>query len=153
MRHGRNPASDELARLMTGNDAGVEGTQAMCMVHPSTIPTDKSITYTSVICDFCPLKTEQHRCRSVVCSDKLPYSSDSAALAANLVESKILCNSTISQQKASFMTVDISNFFLLSVMHDPEFMKIHQNDIPSDIYESYNSNSDMDMITDLFILK
>ena len=64
--------------------------------------------------------------------------------AANLVESKILFNSTISQPKARFMTIDIRIFFLSLVMHDPEYMKIHQNDIPGDIHECYISPSYMD---------
>ncbi len=96
------------------------------------------------MCDFRPLKAEHHRCRLVVGGDKLPYASNSAVPAANLVESKILFNSTISQPKARFMTVDISNFFLSSIMHDLEFMKIHQNDIPSNIHERYDSTSYMD---------
>ena len=117
-------ASNEFGRLMTGNKHGVEGTEAMCVIHPSDIPTNKAITYATVVCDHRPLKTEQYRCRLVVGGDKLPYASDSAAPAANLVESKILFNSTISQPTAKFMTIDISNFFLSSLMHEPEFMKM-----------------------------
>ena len=42
------------------------------------------------------------------------------------------------------MTIDISNFFLLSHMTIPEFMKIHRNDIPQDIHTRYNSTNYMD---------
>ena len=50
-----------------------------------------------MVCDHRPLKTEKYRCRLVVGGDKLPYDDDSTALAANLLETKLLSNSTISQ--------------------------------------------------------
>ena len=75
----------------------------------------------------------------MVGGDKLPYASDSAAPAANLIESKIVFNSVISTKGAKFMTIDISNFFLSSHMQYPEYMKIHQDDIPQDILEQYQA--------------
>ena len=133
-------ASNEFGRLMNGNRAGVLGTQAMTMVHPSTISQDQAITYASMVCDYRPLKIEAHRCRLVVGGDKLPYASDSAALAANLIESKILFNSVVSTKGAKFMTIDISNFSLSSHMQHPEYMKIHQDDIPQDILDQYKAS-------------
>ena len=104
-------ASNEFGRLMDGNGYGVIGTQAMSMIKPAAIPRDQAITYASMVCDYGPLKHEAYRCRLVVGGDKLPYASDSAAPAANLIESKILFNSVISTKGAKFMTIDISNFF------------------------------------------
>ena len=80
----------------------------------------------------------------VVGGDKLPYEQDSAAPAANLLETKILLNSTISQPGARFMTVDISNFFLSSTMEEPEFMRIHKDDIPQNILTQYEAHLYMD---------
>ena len=80
----------------------------------------------------------------VVGGDKLPYEQDSAAPAANLLETKILLNSTISQPGARFMTVDISNFFLSSTMEELEFMRIHKDDIPQDILRQYEAHLYMD---------
>ena len=80
----------------------------------------------------------------MVGGDKLPYASDSAAPAANLIESKILFNSVISTKCAKFMTIDIGNFFLSSHMQNPEYMKIHQDDIPQDILEQYQAVQFMD---------
>ena len=116
----------------------------MVMISPTDVPHHKKVTYASVVCDYQPLKQEPYRCRLVVGGDKLPYASDSAAPAANLLESKILFNSTISQPGANFMTIDISNFFLSSTMPNPEFMKIHKNDIPDNIHSKYNSTNFMD---------
>lgn len=81
---------------MDGNEYGVHGTQGTEMVKPSTIPQDKSVTYASMVCDYRPLKKDTHCCCLVVGSDKLPYASDSAVPAINLIDSKILFNSVIS---------------------------------------------------------
>ena len=90
------------------------------------------------------MKQEKHRCRLVVGGDKLPYNDDTAAPAANLLESKILINSTISRHTARFMTIDISNFFLSSIMAEPEYMKLHKSELPTDILEQYNATDHMD---------
>ena len=92
-----------------------------------------------MVYDYRLLKAEKYRCRLVVGGNKLPYTEDSAAPAANLLETKLLLNSTISQKTAKFMTIDISNFFLSSTMPNPEFMKIHQDDIPADILKQYKA--------------
>ncbi len=95
---------------MNGNTHGVKGTQMMEMIAPRDIPCSKKITYASMVCDYRPLKSEPHRCRLVVGGDNLPYDNDSAAPATNLLETKILLNSTINQLSAQFMTIVISNF-------------------------------------------
>lgn len=118
-------ASNEYGRLLDGNQYGIKGTKTMQMIHPAKIPTTKKITYATMVCDYRPLKSEKHRCRLVVGGDKLPYTADAAAPAANLLETKLLLNSTISQPTARFMSIDISNFFLSSTIPEPEFMKIH----------------------------
>ena len=50
------------------------------------------------------------------------------------------------------MTIDISNFFLLSEMTNPEFMKIHKDDIPNDIFNKYDSTKFLDKMA-MFILR
>ena len=137
-------ASNEYGRLLQGNKYGITGTETMKMINPRQIPPDKKVTYASMVCDYRPLKEEKHRCRLVVGGDKLPYHDDAAAPAANLLESKILINSTISRRQAKFMTIDISNFFLSSTMTEPEYMKLHKSEIPSDILDQYNATDHMD---------
>ena len=137
-------ASNEFGRLMDGNKYGVVGTQAMEMIKPSDISNNRTITYASMVCGYRPLKQEAHHCRLVVGGDKLPYASNSAAPAANLIESKILFNSVISTKGAKFMTIDIRNFFLSSHMQHPEYMKIHQDDILQDILDQYKADQFMD---------
>ena len=60
--------------------------------------------------------------------------------AANLLETRLLVNSTISSAKygAKFMSVDISNYFLASPIKRKEYMKVRLRHIPLDIQEKYN---------------
>ena len=90
-------ASNEYGRLLQGNQYGVKGTNTMAFIEPHNIPTTKTITYASMVRDHRPLKAQQYCCRLVVGGDKLPYDDDAAAPAANLLETKLLSNSTISQ--------------------------------------------------------
>ena len=57
--------------------------------------------------------------------DKLTYNEDLAAPAANLLETKILINNTISDAHhgARFMSVDIKDHFLVTLISDPEYIK------------------------------
>ena len=49
-----------------------------------------------MVCNCRPLKEEKHRVRIIVGGDKLPCNDDAGSLAADLLETKILLNSTIS---------------------------------------------------------
>ena len=109
----------------------------MAPVHVTDIPLQNAITYGTMVCDHRPLKTETHRCCLVVGGDKLTYENETAAPAANLLETKIMINSVISMSNAKFLTVDIKDSFLLSKMAKPEYMKIRIEEIPEDIVTRY----------------
>ena len=76
----------------------------------------------------------------VVGGEKLAYPDDPASPAANLLDTKLIINSTISDSNkgARFMTVDVKNFFLGSEMPRPEYMKIPFSLLPPDIILRYN---------------
>ena len=65
------------------------------------------------VLDYCPLKSEPHRVCITVGGDKLTYNADAGAPAANMLETQILVNSTISESKqgARFMSADLKGFF------------------------------------------
>ena len=58
--------------------------------------------------------------------DKLDYIEDIGSPVANLLEIKILINSTISNAKkgARFICIDIKDYFLAILMKNPEYMKV-----------------------------
>ena len=52
---------------------------------------------------------------------------------ADMLVSKILFNSVISTEEHRFMTIDISNFYLMTALKLPEYIHIHVKDIPDKI--------------------
>ena len=91
--------SNEIDRLAQGNIRGVKGTDTIQFIRKEDVPRDRDVTYASFVCDHRPLKTEQWRVQCVAGGDKLFYPNDPASPAANLLNTKILLNSTISDAK------------------------------------------------------
>ena len=92
-----------------------------------------------MVCDIRPLKTEKFRVRLTVGGDRLQYPDNTASPAVSLLEAKLLINSTISQSSkgAQFMTIDIKDFFLQTIMSNAEYMKIHGKYFLQDIQQKY----------------
>ena len=76
----------------------------------------------------------------VVGGDKLLFEDDPGSPAALLLETKILLNSVISEAHlgAKFMSLDLKDYFLMSTMENPEYMKIHKCNFPPANIEHYN---------------
>ena len=131
--------SNELGRLAQGV-RDIEGNNVLDFIPYKEVPQDRIVTYSNMVCDIRPLKAEKFRVRLTVGGDRLQYPDDTASPAATLLETKLLLNSTISQsaQGARFMTLDIKDFFLQTVMDRPEYMKIHSRYFLNDIREKYN---------------
>ena len=100
----------------------------------------KKVTYCSFVCDICPFKKETHRVRLVVGGDKLECEFDTGSPAASMLDTKILCNSIISDASrgARFLDADIKDFFLMSYMDEPEYMRVAFKYFPKDIIQRYN---------------
>ena len=136
-----NPAlSNEWGRLAQGNSTGVKSTDTIDFIDAYEVPQHKKVTYTNFACDHRPLKDEQWRIRCVVGGDKLPYEHDSGSPATDIVETKMLFNSVISDAKhgARFMSMDLQNMFLMTPMEHPEYMKCKYKYFPQDIRDKYN---------------
>ena len=96
-----------------------------------------------MICDFKPNIFEKYRVRLTVGGDVLDYFSDSSSPAASLLETKLLINSVISDSDkgAKFCTLDIKDYFLQSILEEPEYIRIHKKYFQPDICEKYNIES------------
>ena len=96
------------------------------------MPQDKKVTYASYVCDYRPLKEECYRARITISGDKLDYVDDAVLLAANLLETKILIISTISNlaKGARFICTDIKDYFLAIPMKDSEYIQVKYKYIP-----------------------
>jgi len=54
-----------------------------------------------------------------------------------MLVAKMLFNSKISTKDARFMTMDISNFYLMTLLHRPEFTRIKLGGIPDEVINEY----------------
>ena len=131
--------SNELGRLSQGVN-GIKGNDVIDFIRKSDVPNNKIVTYARMVCDYRPFKNEQYRLRLTVGGDRLHYADDAASPAASLLETKMLLNSTISQsaQGCRFMTLDIKDFFLKTLMTDHEYMRIHNKYFIGKIREQYD---------------
>ena len=132
--------SNEWGRLAQGNKYGVTSSDTIEFTSKHEVPTDKRVTYATYVLDYRPLKDEQHRIIITVGGDKLTYLDNVGSPAANLMETKILVNSNISDDKdgARFMLADIKDYFLATPMAKAEYMKVQYKHIPEDIRIRYN---------------
>ena len=87
---------------------------------------------------FRPLKVEQHRVRMTIGGDKLTYTDDIPSPAASMLETKLLINNVISDKKVRFLTIDLENCLLQTIMIEPKFMKMKAKYFPEDIQKQYH---------------
>ncbi|KAL7476915.1 hypothetical protein ACHAW6_002745 [Cyclotella cf. meneghiniana] len=55
-----------------------------------------------------------------------------------MLTAKLLFNSVVSTRGVKFMTMDISNFYLMTLLPRPEYLHLKLNDIPTEIIEEYH---------------
>ncbi len=70
--------------------------------------------------------------------DRINYPGKVATPTAEMLVAKMLFNSVISTRGARFMTMDISNFYLMTPVHQPKFIRMKLSDIPDEIINEYN---------------
>jgi hypothetical protein len=84
----------------------------------------KDVTNGQFICTVRPEKEESNQTRFTVGGDRINYPG------AWLLVAKMLFNSVISTKGARFMTMDISNFYLMTPLPRHEFIRIKLNNTP-----------------------
>ena len=131
---------NELGRIAQGIKNRIKGNDTVEYIRKSEVPKYKKVTYANFVCDIRHLKQETHRVRLTVGGDKLEYLFDTTSPAASLLETKLLINSVISDahKGAFFITIDLKDFFLQTIMDEPEYMRIHERYFPKDIRQQYN---------------
>ena len=137
--------SNELGRLAQGI-RNVKGNDVIEFIQKSEVPKNKKVAYANMVCDFRPMKLDKWRTRLTIGGDILDYEGDSASPAATLLETKLILNSTISEshQGARFMTIDLKDHFLQTIMKDAEYMRIHNKYFFEDMRKKYHINNIVD---------
>jgi hypothetical protein len=132
-------SANEFGRLAQGVGGRIKGTNTIYFIHESEIPTErrKDVTYGSFVCTVRPEKAEPNRTRFTAGGDKINYPFEVATPTAEMLVAKILFNSVISTPGARFMTMDISNFYLMTPLKRPEFIRIKLSEVPEEIIQEY----------------
>ena len=84
-----------MKRLSRGNDYGVKGTQTIDFIYKYKVLPKNKVTYVFYTCAYYPLKDKPYRIGITVRGNKLDYNNDAGLPTANLLEIKIIINSTI----------------------------------------------------------
>jgi hypothetical protein len=119
----------------------IPGTDTYFFVTLKSIPNDRNITDGKIVCDYKPHKQEKERVRLTVGGDRLDYSGDVATSTADITTFKILINSTLSNEDASMMMMDIKNYYLGTPLPCFEYMKMLLSRFPDEIIHKYNLNA------------
>ena len=69
----------------------------------------------------------------MVGGDRTNYPGKVATPTACMLVVKLIFNSVVSTKGAKFMTMDISNFFLMTPLNRPEYIRINIRDVPDEI--------------------
>ncbi len=103
------------------------------------VPTErmKDVTYRQFVCTVQPEKAEPNQMHFTVGGDRINYPGKVATPTTEMLVAKMLFNSVISTKGARFMTMNISNFYLMTPLHHPEFIHVKLSNIPNEVIEEY----------------
>ena len=80
----------------------------------------KDVTYGSFVCNVRNELVDKNRTLFVVGGDQINYPGEVATTTADMLVAKILFNNVVSTRNAKFMTMDISKFYLMTPLTQPE---------------------------------
>jgi hypothetical protein len=127
---------NKFGRLANGVGNRIKNpTNTIQFISKKDIPQDrrKDVTYGSFVCSVQPENKEKNRTRFTVGGDRINYPGAVATPTADTIVAKLLFNSVISTKGARFMTIDISDFYLMTPLKRPKFICISINNIPEEI--------------------
>ena len=76
----------------------------------------KDITYGRIFCTYHSEKKDPYRTRITMGGNLINYLDDCGTPTANLLTVKLMFNSVISTPNAKFMTIDIKDFYLMTLI-------------------------------------
>jgi len=123
-------SSEEFIRL-------IETTNTMEFVHHNVKPVKKLASfYNPQIKVKVKNGEEVFRVRGTYGGNLSDYEGDASAWTTNMTTLKIFLNTVISED-AEWMTADIVDFYLGTPLPEPEYMRIHKDQIPENIFNKY----------------
>jgi hypothetical protein len=89
------------------------------------------------MCTVRPKKAEPNWTRFTVGGDRINYPGKVATPTMEMLVANMLFNSVISTKGTRFMTMDVSNFYLMTPLHQPEFIQMKLSNIPDKVIKEY----------------
>jgi hypothetical protein len=117
--------SQRIRRLAHGIGCRIKNsTNTIEFICQHEVPTEqmKDVTYGQFLCTVRPEKAEPNQTWFTVGGDRINYPGAVTTPTAEMLVAKMLFNSIISTKDARFMTMDISNFYLMTLLHCPKFI-------------------------------
>lgn len=118
----------------------IAGTNTFQPIHFHEIPPlcRNDITYTRVVCEVHPHKSNPYCTRITIGGNSIVYPGNTGTHTGSLETVKLLLNSTISTPQAHFACFDIANFYLGTPLDHPEYVKIQLSVIPDKFVTQYD---------------
>ena len=100
------------------------------------IPVDRrsEITYTKVVCEVREQKEDPNRTRITIGGNRICDPGDVGTPTAGLDIVKLIINSVLSRGNAKFSCFDIANFYLMTPMDRPEYVRIKKLGHPARVH-------------------
>ena len=117
----------------------VEGTDTIEFIGKGDVPAERfqDCTYVRIVCNERPEKADPNRVRITVGGNQINYPGDCGTPTADLLTVKLLLNSVVSTKGAKFMTMDISNFYLMTPLKRKEYVRMKLDNFPDDVIDLY----------------
>ena len=135
----------ELGRLAQGVP-GVTGTDTITFIRRDEVPLDriKDETYGRVCVNYRPEKEDPNCTRVTVGGNRINYPGDCGTPTVDMVTVKLHLNSVISTKGARYCTIDLKDFYLMTPMTRPEYMRMKLKDLPTEFVKLYRLTDKVD---------
>jgi hypothetical protein len=130
--------ANELGRLAQGVGKRIMGTNTIFFIPFARVPTDRTVTYGRLVCDYRPQKGKAERTRLTVGGILISCPYDVSTDMSDLTTAKLVINSTISTPGARQLLIDVKNYFLGTPLAIYEYMQLALNTLPEEIVLQYN---------------
>ncbi len=113
-------SANKFGQLANGIGGRIKNpTNTIEFIYQHKVPKEqkRDITYGQFVCTVRPKKAEPNRTRFTDGGDRINYLGKGATPTAEMLVAKMLFNSVISMKGARFITMDISNFYLMTPLH------------------------------------
>ncbi len=136
----RKSYTTELGRLAQGIPGVSKGTDTIVFIACNEIPFAwlKDVTYGRICVNYRPKKDDPNCMRLTVGGNRVNFPGDCSTPTVHMVMVKLHLNSVISTKGAHYCTIDLKDFYLMTPMTRPEYMRMKIKDLLKKIVTIYN---------------